>query len=348
MKFVNPKNDVAFKKIFGSEDKSEVLISFLNAVLDLQGPDAIQSIQFRNPYRTPKLAFLKQTILDLYATDHRGFTFIVEMQVSNVAGAIKRFQYYVAKEYAGQIEIGEDYPILRPVIFIGIFDYILFSDDSDEESNTSNHLETIPEEELRTAQSETVNIETGDICTGAKPKIIRKHDYLSCHKFLDTETHAHHLKDTVFYFIELPKFTKTEDELTQILDKWIYFISNAPDLDIIPSHVQEPELRTAYTLANQFGWEKEDLEQYEYRGIRMQDERGAIQLAQDQGIEEGIDIGRQEGIDIGRQEGIDIGRQEGEEAAMLKVARNLLSTGMAIEQIIETTGLSAEQIQQLG
>lgn len=35
MKFVNPRNDVAFKKIFGNEEHKEILIAFLNAVLDL-------------------------------------------------------------------------------------------------------------------------------------------------------------------------------------------------------------------------------------------------------------------------------------------------------------------------
>ena len=30
MKFADPKNDIAFKKIFGDENKTEVLISFLN------------------------------------------------------------------------------------------------------------------------------------------------------------------------------------------------------------------------------------------------------------------------------------------------------------------------------
>ena len=37
MKFVNPRNDVAFKKILGNGEHQEILISFLNAVLDLTG-----------------------------------------------------------------------------------------------------------------------------------------------------------------------------------------------------------------------------------------------------------------------------------------------------------------------
>lgn len=33
MKFVDVKNDVAFRKVFGNENRKEVLISFLNAIL---------------------------------------------------------------------------------------------------------------------------------------------------------------------------------------------------------------------------------------------------------------------------------------------------------------------------
>lgn len=36
MKFADVKNDIAFRKIFGNEHRTEVLVSFLNAVLDLQ------------------------------------------------------------------------------------------------------------------------------------------------------------------------------------------------------------------------------------------------------------------------------------------------------------------------
>ena len=51
MNFVNPKNDIAFKKIFGNEKKKEILISFLNAVLDLKGVKEIQTLEILNPYK---------------------------------------------------------------------------------------------------------------------------------------------------------------------------------------------------------------------------------------------------------------------------------------------------------
>ena len=54
MNFVNPKNDIAFKKIFGNEKKKEILISFLNAVLDLKSAFEIQTIDILNPYQILK------------------------------------------------------------------------------------------------------------------------------------------------------------------------------------------------------------------------------------------------------------------------------------------------------
>ena len=81
MLFVNPKNGVAFKKIFGNEQHKEILISFLNAVLNLHGVHEIADLTILNPYQAPKLAELKYTLLDVRAIDKRGVTFIVEMQI---------------------------------------------------------------------------------------------------------------------------------------------------------------------------------------------------------------------------------------------------------------------------
>jgi predicted transposase/invertase (TIGR01784 family) len=130
MKFINPKNDIAFKKIFGNEQKKEILISFLNAVLDLNGDREIAELEILNPYQSPKIEALKYTILDVRAQDKRGVNFIVEMQLENIPGLTKRFAYYVAKAYTSQIERGEEYAKLNRVIFIGILDFATFGSKS--------------------------------------------------------------------------------------------------------------------------------------------------------------------------------------------------------------------------
>ena len=123
MKFVDVKNDIAFRKIFGNEKKKIILISFLNAVLDLQGQDRIKDVTLLNPFQLPRIAGEKSSIIDVKATDEKGATFIVEMQVAEPIGFDKRVLYYTCKDYAGQINVGDDYPKLRPVYFIGVLDF---------------------------------------------------------------------------------------------------------------------------------------------------------------------------------------------------------------------------------
>jgi len=62
MKFADPKNDLAFKKIFGNENKKEILISFLNSILDFKDEKTIVSVTLDNPYQLPDIQELKETI----------------------------------------------------------------------------------------------------------------------------------------------------------------------------------------------------------------------------------------------------------------------------------------------
>ena len=126
MQFVDVKTDIAFKKVFGSEAHKDILIAFLNAVLDLHGDRQIRSVTLKNPWQPPDISILKETILDIKATDNRKVSFIVEMQVERKYAFQKRTQYYTAKAYTSQIDIGDDYPKLNQVIFIGVLDFKCF------------------------------------------------------------------------------------------------------------------------------------------------------------------------------------------------------------------------------
>jgi predicted transposase/invertase (TIGR01784 family) len=124
MQFADIKNDIAFRKIFGSENRKESLISFLNAILAFEGEQKIVEVTILNPYQLPKLKGGKVSIIDIKATDQAGRTYIVEMQVGELEGFAKRVLYYFAKSYSEQIKRGEFYRKLKPVIFIGILDFV--------------------------------------------------------------------------------------------------------------------------------------------------------------------------------------------------------------------------------
>jgi len=141
MKFVDVKNDVAFRKIFGSDKKKVILISFLNAVLDLDGQDKIKSVTLVDPFQLPRIRGEKASIIDVRAKDKRNRSFIIEMQVAERDGFGKRVQFYSSKEYASQIDRGDDYTLLKPVYFIGILNFKFFPG----ENYFSKHI-TVDEE----------------------------------------------------------------------------------------------------------------------------------------------------------------------------------------------------------
>lgn len=125
--FINPKTDFAFKKIFGSENSKDILISFLNALLYDNQP-TIESLQIFDPYSAPRIRGLKDTYLDVKAKLNDGTSVIIEMQVLNVEAFEKRILYNAAKAYSTQLETAEQYVMLNPVIALTITDFEMFED----------------------------------------------------------------------------------------------------------------------------------------------------------------------------------------------------------------------------
>ena len=136
MKFADPKNDLAFKKIFGDENHKHILISFLNSVLDFTSNQTIVDISLANPYQVPRIPELKETILDIKATNRDGEAFIVEMQKKDLGDFTKRSLYYTSKAYVSQLPKGQNYTLLKRVYFIGILNFNIF----DSKNYISRHL----------------------------------------------------------------------------------------------------------------------------------------------------------------------------------------------------------------
>lgn len=130
MVFINPKTDFAFKKIFGSTDSKDILISFLNALL-YAGEPIIEDLEIIDPYSASKVRGLKDTYLDVKAKITGNQIVIIEMQVLNVAAFEKRVLYNAAKVYSTQLKSGEGYSKLNPVIALTITDFEMFANYED-------------------------------------------------------------------------------------------------------------------------------------------------------------------------------------------------------------------------
>jgi len=154
-KFADPKNDVAFKKIFGDENKKQILISFLNNILEFAGTEKeITDISIKNPYQVPKLEGLKETILDIKAVDKRNIQYIIEMQLFHTSAFEKRVMYYVSKAYYQQLDKADDYPRLNQVIFLGFLDFSIFKENP---HYTTRHL-ILEEREIPQYKYANVNV----------------------------------------------------------------------------------------------------------------------------------------------------------------------------------------------
>jgi predicted transposase/invertase (TIGR01784 family) len=135
MRFLDVKTDYAFKRVFGSASSVPLLISFLNAILDYTGDDAIVDLTILDPYLAPKLQGMKDTYVDVRAKLANGSSVIIEMQVLNVKGFEQRVLYNAAKEFSNQLQTGQAYKLLNPVIAITFTDFEMFSDIAHYQSN---------------------------------------------------------------------------------------------------------------------------------------------------------------------------------------------------------------------
>ncbi|WP_317615820.1 Rpn family recombination-promoting nuclease/putative transposase [Phormidesmis priestleyi] len=125
MVFISPKTDFAFKKIFGSKKSKDILVSFLNAVL-YDGQDILQDLEILDPYQAPRIKGVKDSYLDVKAVTADYKTVIIEMQVLNALGFEKRILYNAAKAFSIQLDVGESYNLLNPVIALTITDFEMF------------------------------------------------------------------------------------------------------------------------------------------------------------------------------------------------------------------------------
>ncbi|NES85811.1 MAG: Rpn family recombination-promoting nuclease/putative transposase, partial [Moorea sp. SIO2B7] len=243
MRFISPKTDFAFKKIFGSDQSKDILISFLNAMI-YSGNSVIQDLEIIDPYSAGDVVDLKDTYLDVKAVLEDGTTVIIEIQLWNVEAFKKRVVYNLCKTYGNQLQLGQGYFDLNPVIALTITDFKLFP------------------------SSEKV---------------------ISCFYFQEEEDHLPYQENELkLVFVELPKFTKQLEDLESVIDKWIYFIKEAPNLEIIPDNFREiPQLEKALTIANQAGLSVSEVEKLRKQEMVLEDSRGALSFAKRQGREEG-------------------------------------------------------------
>lgn len=117
-RYLDPKTDIVFKKIFG--EHKHLLQSFLNALLPLPIDGLIVALEYLNPEQAPAIPLLKRPIVDVKCTDQQGRIFIVEMQIEWTDGFMQRMLFNTSHAYVKQLKKGHEYHLLQPVYGVAL------------------------------------------------------------------------------------------------------------------------------------------------------------------------------------------------------------------------------------
>ena len=118
MRYLNPKADLTFKRVFG--EHPDLVMSFLNALLRLQREEYITDIEYLPSEMVPDNPLRKNSIVDVRCKDNKGRHFIVEMQMIWSPEFKQRVLFNASKAYVRQMGSGEKYDLLQPVYSLNL------------------------------------------------------------------------------------------------------------------------------------------------------------------------------------------------------------------------------------
>ena len=122
MKYLDPKVDLTFKKVFGKHP--DLLMSLLNALLPLEADEQISSVKYLPTELVPELYEHKNSIVDVLCEDVKGRKFCVKMQMEWSNAFKQRVLFNASKLYVTQAATGEEYADLKPVYSLNLVNAI--------------------------------------------------------------------------------------------------------------------------------------------------------------------------------------------------------------------------------
>ncbi|WP_455587259.1 Rpn family recombination-promoting nuclease/putative transposase [Bacteroides sp.] len=126
-----------------------------------------------------------------------------------------------------------------------------------------------------------------------------------------------------FIYLEMPKFNKSEDELENMFDKWMFVLRNLSSLLERPVALQERVFERLFRTAEIAGFSKSERYEYEESLKAFRDMYSVIATAENKGME------------------------KGRKAEKISIARNMKSLHVPVETIAKASGLSIEEIERL-
>ena len=311
-RYISLLTDFGFKRIFGSAPNKDLLICFLNSLFN--GRQVVKDVKYLNPENVGDIYTDRRAIFDVYCEGENGEKFIVEMQNAYQTYFKDRALFYSTFPIREQAPKGSEWDFkLNHVYTIALL-------------NFNMNEEAFNKEEIR-------------------------HHVQLC----DTATHKIFYDKLEFIYVEIAKFNKSLDELETLYDKWLYALKNLYKLTQRPKALCDKVFDRLFEEAEIAKFTPQEQREYEASKMAYRDIKNSIDTAKregkEEGLAEGMEKGLAEGMKKGLAEGVEKGLAEGMEKGMnkrsLEIARKMLANGMDAATVMEITGLSESQLQQL-
>jgi predicted transposase/invertase (TIGR01784 family) len=203
--YINLLTDFGFKRVFGIK---EVMINFLNTVLDIEG--GIKDLRYGNPEKLGFSQYDRKAVYDLYCITGKDEHVIVEIQSASQVYFKDRTLLYVSRLINAQSEKGKDWNFELPKVYsINILDFTF-------------------EEAL--------------LPLGIEVKRTDENKFVSKVQLVDCDTKELFYDKLTFVYIELPCFTKELKDLKTFFEQWIFIIKHLHELNDLPENFRKDEV----------------------------------------------------------------------------------------------------------
>ena len=311
MRYLNPKADLTFKKVFG--EHPDLIMSLLNALLPFESADdEIEEIEYLTPELVPDTPLKKNSIVDVRCRDRRGRQFIVEMQMLWSSAFMQRVLFNASKAYVRQLDGNVRYELLQPVYSLSLVNDIF-------EPDLPGYYH-----DYRIVQVE----HTDKVIEGLR------FIFVELPKF--TPQTYNEKKMQVLW---LRYLTEIDDKTREVPGE---LLAN-PEIKKAVNQIEVSAYNDAQLLGYDDFWDAVRVE----KTIVSDALRKGLEQGLEQGRAQGREQGREQGLEQGLEQGREQGREQGQAAERIKNARKMKAKGYPAEDIAEITGLSVGEIAGL-
>lgn len=300
--------DWAIKRLLRQKANFDVLEGFLTVFLN----EKIRIVEILESEGNQQTADDKFNRVDIKAKNDKDEIIIIEIQNTRELYYLERILYGVAKAITEHISLGNRYYQVKKVYSISILYFDIGRGD----------------DYLYHGQNQFIGVHTNDrlqINTKEKGAIVTR---------MPSEIFPEYI------LIRVNEFNKLA---TTPLEEWVKYLKDGT----IKSDTTAPGLHEAREKLKYYLMTPEDRHAYDEHLSAQMIQNDVLDSAKLEGLIEGREEGKAIGIEEGRAVGIEEGRAEGAQKKRLEIAKRMKVKGMAIEDIMDLTSLSMEDITNL-